>query len=47
MPDEIVFTVNGVNAVPAQRISLVEAGLLERQHLQQWVVDHPELIEAT
>ncbi|MER7335223.1 MULTISPECIES: endonuclease NucS domain-containing protein [unclassified Micromonospora] len=45
MPDEIVFTVNGVNAVPAQRISLVEAGLLERQHLQQWVVDHPELID--
>ncbi|MFG1842857.1 hypothetical protein ACGFH8_31025 [Micromonospora sp. NPDC049175] len=46
MPDEIVFTVNGVNAVPAQRISLVEAGLLERQHLQQWVIDHPEVIDS-
>jgi hypothetical protein len=25
---------------------LAEAGLLERQHLQQWVIDHPELIGA-
>jgi hypothetical protein len=23
---------------------LAEAGLLERQHLQQWVIDHPELV---
>ncbi|MGI5146834.1 endonuclease NucS domain-containing protein [Plantactinospora sp. CA-294935] len=46
MPDEIMFTVDGVDALPAQRISLTEAGLLERQHLQQWVIDHPELIDS-
>jgi len=46
MPDEIIFTVDGVDAVPAQRISLAKAGLLERQHLQQWVINHPELIDS-
>jgi hypothetical protein len=44
MPDELLFTVNGTSAVPAQPITLAEAGLLERKHLQQWVIDHPELI---
>ncbi|MFE9658391.1 endonuclease NucS domain-containing protein [Micromonospora sp. NPDC006431] len=46
MAEELLFTVDGATAVPAQRISLAEAGLLERQHLQQWVIDHPELIGA-
>lgn len=46
MADELLFTVKGPTAVPARRISLAEAGLLERQHLQQWVIDHPELIGA-
>lgn len=44
MANELLFTVDGAKAIPARRISLAEAGLLERQHLQQWVVDHPELI---
>jgi hypothetical protein len=44
MPDELLFTVNGTAAVPAQPITLAEAGLLERKHLQQWVIDHPQLI---
>jgi len=42
--EELLFTVDGANAVPARRVSLADAGLLERQHLQQWVIDHPELI---
>ncbi|WP_346535505.1 endonuclease NucS domain-containing protein [Micromonospora sp. DPT] len=46
MAEELLFTVDGATAVPAGRISLAEAGLLERQHLQQWVIDHPELIGA-
>ncbi|MFG3702851.1 endonuclease NucS domain-containing protein [Micromonospora sp. NPDC047620] len=46
MAEELLFTVDGATAVPARRISLAEAGLLERQHLQQWVIDHPELIGA-
>jgi hypothetical protein len=44
MPDELLFTVDGTTAVPAQPITLAEAGLLERKHLQQWVIDHPQLI---
>ncbi|MFI5895705.1 endonuclease NucS domain-containing protein [Actinoplanes sp. NPDC051513] len=46
MAEELLFTVDGATAVPARPISLADAGLLERQHLQQWVVDHPELIGA-
>ncbi|MEW2592716.1 endonuclease NucS domain-containing protein [Micromonospora aurantiaca] len=44
MPEELLFTVDGITAVPAQPITLAEAGLLERKHLQQWVIDHPQLI---
>lgn len=40
MADELLFTVDGATAVPARRISLTEAGLLECQHLQQWVIDN-------
>lgn len=46
MAEELLFTVDGPIAVPARQVSLAEAGLLERQHLQQWVIDHPELIGA-
>jgi hypothetical protein len=34
MPDELLFTVDGTTAVPAQPLTLAEAGLLERKHLQ-------------
>ncbi|MBT8225895.1 MAG: DUF91 domain-containing protein [Dactylosporangium sp.] len=44
MAEELLFTVDGANAVAAERILLEKSGLLERQHLQQWVIDHPELI---
>ncbi len=37
MADERVFTVSGAKAIRAERVTLAEAGLLERQHLQEWV----------
>jgi hypothetical protein len=40
----MVFTVNGATATAAQTIGLAEAGLLERQHLQEWVIAHPEML---
>jgi hypothetical protein len=43
MPDELVFNVQESRAVPATPISLAEAGLSERQHLQEWVLSHPEM----
>ena len=43
-PDEVVFAVAGSTADPAERISLAEAGLREREHLQEWVIAHPEII---
>lgn len=42
--DEQLFTVNGATATPARRISLTEAGLREREHLQEWVLAHPEIL---
>lgn len=46
MPDELLFTVRGSTAVAAAPLSLAEAGLRERQDLQEWVVAHPEIIGA-
>lgn len=46
VPEELLFTVDGTSATPARRISLAEANLLERKHLQQWVIDHPQLLGA-
>lgn len=43
-PDEVVFAVAGSTAKAAERISLAEAGLREREHLQEWVIAHPEII---
>ena len=40
--EEHLYTVSGASA--AKRISLTEAGLLERQHLQEWVLAHPEIL---
>lgn len=42
--DEVVFAVSGSVAVAAEPISLADAGLKEREHLQEWVLDHPEVI---
>jgi hypothetical protein len=44
MADELVFTVAGASAAPAAEISLAEAGLTERQHLQEWVLAHPQIL---
>jgi predicted transport protein len=40
----MVFTVSGSSATVAKRISLVDAGLTERGHLQEWVLAHPEML---
>lgn len=37
MADELVFTVDGDVAHAASTITLAEAGLREREHLQEWV----------
>ncbi len=44
MSGELVFTVEGTTAMPATQISLSEAGLCERSHLQEWVLAHPQIL---
>lgn len=44
MPDELVFTVEGAVARPADAITLEEAGLRERAHLQEWIVANPQML---
>ena len=44
MPDELLFTVHGSTAIPAVALTLAEAGLRERDDLQEWVIAHPEII---
>lgn len=44
MPDEIVFEVKNSTARRATPIGLEEAGLRERDHLQEWVVANPEVL---
>lgn len=44
--DELVYGVLGSTATPATPISLAEAGLRERTHLQEWVLHHPEMLGA-
>lgn len=39
-----VFSVTGSSATPAEPISLAEAGLRERSDLQEWVLEHPEIL---
>ena len=44
MTDEILFSVQDAKAVRAEPISLEEAGLRERDHLQEWVVANPDVL---
>lgn len=44
MNGELVFTVTGASAIAATPISLADAGLKERQHLQEWVIAHPQVL---
>lgn len=41
-PDELVFTVTGSTASPIDRVGIATLGLTEVQHLQEWVLAHPE-----
>jgi predicted transport protein len=41
---ELVFSVQGAVASAALPISLADAGLRERTHLQEWVIDHPTVL---
>ncbi len=43
MADVAVVAVSGTEAVPATPISLAEARL-EKQHLQEWVLQHPQIL---
>ena len=40
----MLFTVAGSVAMPAQMISLEEAGLEERADLQEWVLSNPAIL---
>lgn len=44
MADELVFSVDEAHCEPVASISLAEAGLTERAHLQEWVLEHPEML---
>lgn len=44
MADELVFTVSGAEVKPVTATTLLEIGLSERQHLQEWVLAHPEIL---
>ncbi|HYZ07015.1 MAG TPA: hypothetical protein VE709_00165 [Pseudonocardiaceae bacterium] len=46
MSGETVFTVSDTIATAAQQIGLAAAGFKERQHLQEWVIAHPEVLGA-
>lgn len=44
MSGERVYSVDGSAATPATPVSLAEAGLRERDDLQEWVLAHPEIL---
>ena len=44
VPDEIVFEVRDSTATRAEPVSLEEAGLREREHLQEWVIANPDVL---
>lgn len=44
MTDPLLFTVSGAVAARAQPLTLAEAGLTERAHLQEWVLANPDIL---
>jgi hypothetical protein len=44
MPDELVFAVEGDQASAAVPVTFGDAGLREREHLQEWVIRNPEIL---
>lgn len=42
--DEFLLTVQGETSQKVTAASLPALGLMERQHLQEWVLAHPELL---
>ena len=44
MQDEQLFTISGTVATAATPINLAEAGLREREHLQEWVLANPTIL---
>src|SRR6185312_9577428 len=46
MADEMLFTMAGSVATPAQMVSLEEAGLSNRADLQEWLAANPEILGA-
>ncbi|MFI7357303.1 hypothetical protein ACIBTP_25620 [Streptomyces avidinii] len=39
-----LFTVDGGSAAPVSATTLAAEGLFERQHLQEWVIAHPQVL---
>ncbi|MFD3676072.1 hypothetical protein [Streptomyces sp. NPDC058613] len=39
-----LFTVDGGSATPVSPTTLAAEGMLERQHLQEWVIAHPQVL---
>ena len=39
-----MYSIDGAKAVSAVRTTLTAEGLLERTHLQEWVIEHPEML---
>jgi hypothetical protein len=44
MPDELLFHVSGSTATAGERISLADAGLKEREHVQEWVLANSQIL---
>lgn len=44
VPNELLFTVKGSHASPAQAVTLAEVGLRERRDLQEWVLANPDIL---
>ena len=46
MREELLIAVNGSSSQALTPVSLEGLGLLEREHLQQWVLDNPDVLGA-